>query len=184
MKDLVYKVEKRMTVKALKKFLVAKLTSLYSDVNTSSDKATDFLADIKKTKEEKRKLLMSLYAAECAPAKVTDFSGMPKRECDMTAEMIDFCAGFDKYIASMRAEYKELIRKKRDAVALLTLLVSLRNPYSKILYLKYYTNVPLQTICKDMHFSRSTFFRKRDKALSDLAVLFAERNDIKLIQDK
>jgi uncharacterized membrane protein YvbJ len=85
----------------LKSYLLRKLNSLYTDVNSAPEDTTSYLSYIKRTEEEKRKIIMDLYAGYYAPAKVTDYSGLPKRRCDMTGEMLDFVENFDKYIASL-----------------------------------------------------------------------------------
>ena len=169
--------------KKLRSYLLVKLNSMYKDVNASPDKTASCLSDVRRTEEDKRKILMDLYAGYYAPAKVTDFSGLPKRQCDMTAEMLDFAENFDKYIASIEKEYSVLIKQKREAVALLAMVLSLRQPYSRILYLKYYKKMSPVAMCDEMHIARSTLFRKRNVALGELAELFAESNDIVLEPD-
>lgn len=169
--------------KKLKKILLTKLNSLYGDVNSSPDRTADYLDEIKRTQEDKRKLLMNVYAGDHAPLKVSDYSGLPKRECDMTGEMLDFSSGFENYLNSIEEEYDVFIRQKRDAVALLCLILSLRLPYSRILYMRYYKRMSPDDACAQMHIARATLFRKRSAALGELAELFAARNDIELIKD-
>ena len=157
----------------LKSYLLRKLNSLYKDVNSAPER----------TEEEKRKIIMNLYAGYYAPAKVTDYSGLPKRRCDMTGEMLDFVENFDKYIASLEDEYNYYIRQKREAVALLAMILSLRQPYSRILYLRYYKKMPPEKMCIELHIARSTLFRKRNDALEVLAEMFAENNNLVLQPD-
>ena len=167
----------------LKSYLLRKLNSLYKDVNSAPEDTTSYLSFIKRTEEEKRKIIMDLYAGYYAPAKVTDYSGLPKRRCDMTGEMLDFVENFDKYIASLEDEYNYYIRQKREAVALLAMILSLRQPYSRILYLRYYKNMPPEKMCIELHIARSTLFRKRNDALEVLAEMFAENNNLVLQPD-
>ena len=169
--------------KKLRSYLLLKLNSMYRDVNASPDKTTSYLSDIKRTEEDKRRILMDLYAGYYAPEKVTDYSGLPKRQCDMTGEMLDFADNFDKYIASLEEEYSVFLKQKREAVALLAMVLSLRQPYSKILYLKYYKKMSPLEMCGEMHIASSTLFRKRHAALGELAELFAETNNIVLEPD-
>ena len=172
-----------LTRKKLRSYLLVKLNSMYSDVNASPDKTTSFLDTIRRSEEDKRKILMDMYADCYAPVKATDYSGLPKRSCDMTAEMLDFVDNFDKYIASIEEEYSVFIKQKREAVALLAMVLSLRQPYSRILYLKYYKRMSPVEMCGEMHIARSTLFRKRNVALGELAELFAENNNIVIEPD-
>ncbi|MBO4450382.1 MAG: DUF1492 domain-containing protein [Clostridiales bacterium] len=174
-------VKKCLTEKELKTFLLLKLNSLYSDVNLNPEKTAAYLEEIRKTSEDKRRLLMNVYAQYYAPAKVTDYSGLPKRECDMTGEMLDFSSGFDSYIASIEEQYNIVVKQKQEAVALLSLVLSLKQPYSRILYFRYYKKMSTKETCREMHIARTTFFRKREAALSELSKVFAVRNDIKVL---
>ena len=63
----------------LKTMLVTRLNSLHSDVNYRNDKAECYLSELRKTRNDKRKALMDIYADENAPVKVTDYSGIPKK---------------------------------------------------------------------------------------------------------
>ena len=176
-------IKKSLTRQELKTFLLLKLNSLYSDVNLDPDKTAAYREEIRKTAEDKRRLMMDVYAKYYAPAKVTDFSGLPKRGCDMTGEMLDFSAGFDRYIASIEEEYNVIVKQKREAVALLSLVLSLRQPYSRILYFRYYKKMSTKETCDELHIARSTLFRKREAALCELSELFAVRNDIEVVSD-
>ena len=183
MKNAKTVVKKSLTIKELKTFLLFKLNSMYSDVNLDPDKTAAYLEEIRKTSDDKRKLLMNVYAKYYAPVKVTDYSGLPKRECDMTGEMIDFSASFDDYIASVEEQYNIIVKQKREAVALLSLVLSLKQPYARILYFRYYKKLTTKETCEELHIARSTLFRKREVALGELSKLFAVRNDIELISD-
>ena len=175
---------KILSKKNLRSYLLVKLNSIYSDVNSSPEKSCRFLSEINKSEQDKRKILMDVYAAYYSPEKVTDYSSLPKRSCDMTAEMLDFSENFDKYLASIEEEYNVYVRQKREAVALLALILSLRQPYSRILYLKYYRRMSPADMCSEMHIARSTLFRKRNAALGELAELFAANNNIELEPDR
>ena len=171
------------TRRELKTFLLVKLNSLYSDVNSTPERTAAFLEELKRAHEDRRAVLMDIYAGYYAPEKVTDYSGLPKRQCDMTGEMLDFSSGFDKYIASIEEEYNVIVKQKREAVALLSLILSLKQPYSRILYLRYYKRLSPEDASEELHIARSTMFRKRNVALGKLAELFAAKNDIVLMPD-
>jgi len=97
--------------------------------------------------------------------------------------MIDFSASFDDYIASVEEQYNVIVKQKREAVALLSLVLSLKQPYSRILYFRYYKRKSTRETCEEMHIARSTLFRKREAALCELSELFAVRNDIEVVSD-
>jgi len=176
-------VKKCLTRKELKTFLLLKLNSLYRDVNLEPDRIEAYLEEIRKTSEDKRKLMMNVYAKYYSPEKVTDYSGLPKRECDMTSEMLDFSSGFESYMNSIEEEYNVIVKQKREAVALLSLVLSLKQPYSRILYFRYYKKMSTKETCEKLHIARSTLFRKRENALWELSKLFAVRNDIEVVDD-
>jgi len=102
----------------------------------------------------------------------------------MTGEMIDFSQGFDKYIASLEKEYADAKRRRNEAVKLLTMLMTLKPPYSMILYLRYYRKISPKDACYQLHIARSTLFRKQSAALTQLSELFAEHNGIIIKSDK
>lgn len=180
-----YKEEKTVVTKReLRSMLLTRLNSLQTDVNTVPEKAKCYLTELRKTRNDKRKALMDIYAEEYAPAKVTDFSGLPKKEGDMTGEMLDFSNGFDNYIASLEKEYLDAKKQRKEAIRLLTLMLSLKQPYSRILYLRYYKRLSPEDACFEMHIARSTLFRKQSTALSQLMELFAECNGIIMKPDK
>ena len=175
--------KKSLTRKELRNFLLLKLRSLYTDVNLEPERIESYLEEIRKTSEDKRKLMMNLYAKYYAPEKVTDYSGLPKRECDMTSEMLDFSSGFEIYLNSIEEEYNVIVKQKREAFARWSLVLSLKQPYSRILYFRYYKRMSTKDTCDKLHIARSTLFRKREVALLELSKQFAVRNDIEVVSD-
>ena len=170
--------KKIISEKELKSLVLRRLGSLHNDVNLEPDSNTKYLAELKRTKEEKRRIIMDIYAWYYSPQKTTDLSGLPKRQGDMTGEMLDFCAGFDKYIASMEEEYQACTRQRKEAVQLLTMVLTLKQPFSRILYLRYYMKMSPRDACNTLHVGRSTLFRKQNTALSELMVMFAHCNGL------
>lgn len=173
-----------ITRRELRSMLITRLNTLHSDVNNRNENAERYLSELRKTRNEKRKALMDIYAGEYAPVKVTDYSGLPKKECDMTGEMIDFSQGFDDYIASLEKEYADAKNRRNEAIKLLTMLMTIKAPYSMILYLRYYRKLSPKDACRHLHIARSTLFRKQSTALTLLSELFAERNGIIIKSDK
>jgi DNA-directed RNA polymerase specialized sigma24 family protein len=158
--------------KELRAMLLLKLSTLQYDLIRVPEEARRYLLDIRKTKNDKYKA-MDVYAEDNSPVKVTDLSGLPKRACDMTGEMIDFSEGFDRYILSIEKEYAAAKRRRSEAIRLLTMVMSLKQPYSRILYLRYYRKMSPEDACYELHVSRSTMFRKQNVALDRLAEMFA-----------
>ena len=170
--------KKIISEKELRSLVLTRLGSLHNDVNMEPDSNTKYLAELKKTKEEKRRIIMDIYARYYSPQKTTDLSGLPKRQGDMTGEMLDFCAGFDQYIASMEAEYQAYSKQRKEAVQLLTMVLTLKQPFSRILYLRYYMKMSPEDACGTLHVARSTLFRKQNAALNKLMVMFANTNGL------
>lgn len=173
-----------VTKKELKTIVLTKLNSLQYDVNTVPEEAKRYLSELRKTRNDKRNVLMDMYASENAPVKVTDYSGTPKRDCDMTGEMIDFSKGFDNYIASLEKEYAAAKKRRKEALRLLTMMLTLKLPYSRILYLRYFRKLSPEDTSSELHIARSTLFRKQNAAISQLSELFAEDNGIIIKSDK
>ena len=161
-----------ITKKELKAMLLLKLSTLQYDLIKVPEEARRYLLDIRKTRNDKN-TAMDAYAEDNSPVKVTDLSGLPKRECDMTGEMIDFSEGFDRYILSIEKESAAAKKRRSEAIRLLTMVMSLKQPYSRILYLRYYRKMSPENACYEMHVARSTMFRKQNVALDKLAEMFA-----------
>ena len=165
-----------ITKEELKAMLLIRLNTLQYDLVKVPEEAKRFLSDLLKTRNDKRKMLLDTYAEDYAPVKVADLSGLPKRECDMTGEMIDFSEGFDNYILSIEKEYTAAKKRRSEAIRLLTMLMSLKQPYSRLLYLRYYRKLSPEDACYEMHIARSTMFRKQSIALDKLTEIYAARN--------
>ena len=173
-----------VTKKELRSMLISRLNSLRSDVSSVPEDVMLYLSEMKKTRKDKHDVLMDIYAAENVPVKVADYSGIPKRECDMTGEMIDFSQGFDNYIAALEKEYEAAMKRRKEAIRLLTMMLTLKLPYAKLLYLRYYRKLSPEDTSYKMHIARSTLFRRQNTAISQLSELFAEDNGIIIKSDK
>ena len=173
-----------VTKKELRSMLIARLNSLHDDVCNVPEDVMLYISELKKTRKDKNDVLMDLYSAEHAPVKVADYSGIPKSECDMTGEMIDFSKGFDHYIAALEKEYAAAMKRRKEAIRLLTMMLSLKLPYAKLLYLRYYRKLSPDDTSYEMHIARSTLFRRQNTAISQLSELFAEDNGIIIKSDK
>lgn len=170
--------------KELKSMLMSRLNTLQEDVDIVPEKARIYMSEIKRTNSDRYRALMDIYATENVPVKVADYSGLPKKPSDMTAEMLDFSSGFDKYIDSLEKEYIAARLNRCEAIRLMTLVLSLQQPYSRLLYLRFYKKLSPDDASNVMHLARSTMFRKQSTAMGLLVELYAKKNGLKLKAEK
>ena len=90
--------------------------------------------------------------------------------------MINFSEGYDKFIMSMEKEYYDLTKRRRRATILLSKLLSLSYPYSRLMYLTYYMNIDLHTIIESLFISRATYYRLKAKAVNALTAIYYSGN--------
>lgn len=172
------------TKKELKSILMSRLNRLQDDVDTVPEKARSYMTEIKRTNSDRYRALMDIYATDNAPVKVSDYSLIPKKQGDMTAEMLDFSSGFDKYIDSLEKEYLAARMKRCEAIRLMTLVLSLPQPYSRLLYLRFYRKLSPDDASNVMHLARSTMFRKQSTAMGLLVEMYAKKNGLVLKSEK
>ena len=91
---------------------------------------------------------------------------------DMNDLMINFSEGYDKFIMSMEKEYMELTQRRRRATMLLSKILSIKYPLSRLLYLYYYVNLDPGKISDALYISRATFYRLKSHAINTLTAIY------------
>jgi hypothetical protein len=115
---------------------------------------------------------MDLYAGYYAPCKVSDPTYVPKGQGDMNDVMINFSEGFNDFVKSMEEQYVNCLIRRRRATILLSRMLSIRLPYSRLMYLYYYKKKDPDEISETLYISRATFFRLKSFAINELTEMY------------
>ena len=73
---------------------------------------------------------------------------------------------------SMEEEYVAQLIRRRNATILLSKMLSIKYPYSKIMYLYYYKAMTDIEIADSLYISRATFYRLKDAGLTILTSMY------------
>ena len=80
--------------------------------------------------------------------------------------------GYDKFIRSMEEDLVGMLMRRRRATLLLTKLLSIKYPYSKVMYLYYYKNMKENEISQKFFMSRATFYRIKNIGVEMLTRMY------------
>ncbi len=160
------------TFSEAKDIIKTRLKYLRVDLGKHSPMEDSLVAEITMAHEDKRLSLMDFYSHLYSPCKVSDLAFVPKGQGDMNDVMIDFSEGYDKFIKSMEEEYVAQLIRRRNATILLSKMLSIKYPYSKIMYLYYYKAMTDIEIADSLYISRATFYRIKDAGLTILTSMY------------
>ena len=149
-----------------------RLNQLYADLKDRSDSEDRYLNEICKALEDQKLSFMDIYAGYYAPCKVSDPVFLPKGQGDMNEVMVNFSDGFNDFITSMEEQYVSCLIRKRRATILLSKMLSIQLPYSRLMYLYYYKKMDPREISEDLYISRATFYRLKSIAINTLTQLY------------
>jgi hypothetical protein len=102
---------------------------------------------------------------------------VPRGQGDMNDVMIDFSEGFDEFIESLEETYVNNIMRRRRAAVLLKRMLSMKLPYSRLMYLYYYKKLDPIVIIDDLYISRATFYRIKSVAINMLTSMYFTPGD-------
>jgi hypothetical protein len=102
---------------------------------------------------------------------------VPRGQGDMNDVMIDFSEGFDEFIESLEETYVNNIMRRRRAAVLLKRMLSMKLPYSRLMYLYYYKKLDPIVIIDDLYISRATFYRIKSVAINMLTSMYFAPGD-------
>ena len=152
--------------------IVTRLNYLRADISYHTTAEEALFAELCKAHEDKKQRLMDLYAKFYSPCKVSDPAFISGGQKDMNDLMINFSEGYDKFIMSMEKEYMELTQRRRRATMLLSKILSIKYPLSRLLYLYYYVNLDPGKISDALYISRATFYRLKSHAINTLTAIY------------
>ena len=150
----------------------ARLNRLCEDLADYPETENKLLNEICKVYEDRKISFMDLYAGYYAPCKVSDPTYVPKGQGDMNDVMINFSEGFDDFVKSMEEQYVNCLIRRRRATILLSRMLSIRLPYSRLMYLYYYKKKDPDEISESLYISRATFFRLKSFAINELTEMY------------
>lgn len=152
--------------------ILSRLTFLRADINYRTSAEEALFNELCKAHEDKKHKLLDFYARFYSPCRVSNPTFNPGGEVDMNDLMINFSEGYDKFIMSMEKEYYDLTQRRRRATILLSRILSLSYPYSRLMYLTYYMNIDQPTIVSSLFISRATYYRLKSKAINALTAIY------------
>lgn len=150
----------------------ARLNHLCEDLADYPETEYKILNEICKAYEDRKVSFMDLYAGYYAPCKVSESAYMPKGQGDMNDVMINFSEGYNDFIKSMEEQYVNCLIRRRRATILLSRMLSIRLPYSRLMYLYYYKKKDPDEISESLYISRATFFRLKSFAINELTEMY------------
>ena len=120
---------------------------------------------------------LDIYAGYYAPCNVSDPVYVPKGQGDMNDVMISFSEGYNEFITSLEEQYVGCLIRRRRATILLSRMLSIKLPYSRLMYLYYYKKQDPEEISESLYISRATFFRLKSAAITALTSLYYSSDD-------
>lgn len=165
-------IENAASFEEARAIIETRLKTLRQDLSGRTPAEDTIIAEILKAHEDKKLSLMDLYAGYYSPCKVTDTVFEPKGQGDMNDVMLSFSEGFNEFIENMEEQYVSLIMKRRRATILLNRMLSIRFPYSRLMYLYYYKGIDPKDITELFFISRATFYRLKSAAINSLTGLY------------
>ena len=145
--------------------LKKKLDTLYDDLMIADHATSELMEFICSSGEDKRKLLNEVYFKDNAPVKVIGTEFLGRKEADITGEMLNVSIKYDEFIHRLHREADQIMTRHVEAVDIFNLILSLPEPYCRILYLRYFKRLSCQETMQSLYLSRTTFFRTYNKAL-------------------
>lgn len=150
----------------------ARLNHLCSDLSDCPEVDNRLIQEINKAYQDQKVSLMDLYAGFYSPCKISDTVFEPKAQGDMNDVMIDFSEGFDEFVESLEESYVNNIMRRRRAAVLLKRMLSMKLPYSRLMYLYYFKKLDPIVIIDDLFISRATFYRIKSVAINMLTSMY------------
>ena len=163
--------KKAKSFEEAKEIIKARLKLLRVDIDFKSPLEEALLSELEKAHDDRDHKLMDIYARFCSPCKVGDYNSDPKSQSDMNDIMIDFSEGYDKFIRAMEEDLICMMTRRRNATMLMTKMLSIKYPYSKIMYLCYYRNMRDSEVRETLFLSRSSYYRLKNTGLEMLTQL-------------
>ncbi|MBP5181348.1 MAG: DUF1492 domain-containing protein [Clostridiales bacterium] len=149
--------------------LIERLKNLYDDLTCSGEEAISLVNFMTDCMEDKVTVIRDLYFHDHAPVKVLNPQALPGGgHKDPADELIEVSIGYDNFVKNIGVQATGVIRRHTKALNMFLMILSLPTPYSSILYLHYFKKMSIDDTCKVLYISRSSCYRKRERAIKIL----------------
>lgn len=146
--------------------LMTRLKSLYSDLTLSGEEAENLVSFMVDSIDDKVTVMRDLYYHDYAPVKVLNPSYTVKGgKRDIEAEIISVSEGYDAFIKKIGCQTSGVLNKHKAALNLFLNILALPEPYSRIMYMRYFKCFNMDEISKAMFISKSSCYRKHERGL-------------------
>ena len=143
-----------------------RLTSLYKDLTCTNDEAVSLMSFMNNSFDDKVTVINDIYYHEHAPVRVlsTEFTGTGG-SYDIEEELIKISEGYDRFLKQIGLRTSNVLSKHTHALDLFLNLLSLPEPYSRILYLRFFKGCSIDEVSKSMFISKTSCYRKQEKGI-------------------
>ncbi|MCR5592731.1 MAG: DUF1492 domain-containing protein [Saccharofermentans sp.] len=149
--------------------LIERLKNLHSDLMCTGDEAVSLVNFMTDCMEDKVTVIRDLYFHDRSPVKVINPQLVPHgRYKDPADELIEVSLGYDSFVKNIGSQATGVLRRHTKALNMFLMILSLPAPYSSILYLRYFKQLSIDDTCKELYMSRSSCYRKHQRAIKIL----------------
>ena len=143
-----------------------RLSTLYEDLTCTHNEAIALVNLMNESINDKNMMIKDVYFRDRAPVKVlsTVFSGSGGTY-DIEDELINISEGYDKFVKRLSYRTSCVLNRHAMALSLFLEILSLPDPYSKILYLHFYKGFPLTQVSEILFISKSACYRHSEKGI-------------------
>ena len=157
--------------------LLTRLKSLYVDLICGGEEAESLVNFMTESIDDKVTVIRDLYYHDYAPVKVLNPSYTVKGgRNDIEAEIISVSEGYDGFIKKLSCQTSNVLSRHSSALNLFLNILSLPDPYARILYLRYFKCLNMDDISKEMFMSRSQCYKKHHDGVFILNKLMSSQD--------
>ncbi len=147
--------------------LIKRLNGLYTDLTCKSEEAENLVNFMCTSLDDKRTFLKDMYYRDHAPVKVLNpsYTGVKGGKKDIEAEIISISEGYDSFIKKLGNQTSDILSRHSMALELFVELLSMPEPYSRLLYLRYFKGLDMDEVSRITFMSKSSCYRKIEKGV-------------------
>lgn len=154
-----------------------RLSSLYVDLTCTGEEAETLVNFMTDSIDDKTTVLRDMYYHNNSPVKVLNPSyNIKGGKKDIEAEIIAVSEGYDIFIKKISCKTSNVLSKHSSALELFLAILTLPDPYARILYLRFFKGMTIEDVSNNLFISRSSCYRKQEKAISLLNDRLEKRN--------
>ncbi|MBR1797137.1 MAG: sigma-70 family RNA polymerase sigma factor [Clostridiales bacterium] len=154
-----------------------RLNTLYEDLTCSNNEAISLVNFMSECVDDKIAVIRDMYFHDHAPVRVLNPSiEHTGGSYDIEEEIIEISQGYDTFVKKLGNKTSYVLNKHAKALALFLTLMNLPDPYSRVLYLRYFKCLSVEDISEEMFISKSSVYRKHDKGISLLYELMSSKD--------